>query len=256
MRREFLINIVFLVTINLLIKPFYIFGIDRGVQNEVGPESFGLYWALFNFVYLFQVINDLGLQNFSATYISQNRARSTKYFGHIASVKLLASIVFSVLVTIVARIIGYGELLWPLLSFLIFNQILISLISFLRANMAGLGNYRLDSFSSILDRSFMILICGILLWGVDIDFEIMHFVLAQTVSLSFTVVILAFLLRRSLPSLRIKWHLPTLWTFVRKSAPYALTFVLTTLYTRVDAVMLERLLVNGDHESGVYVSGF
>ena len=34
MNREFLLNILFLVLINLLIKPFFIFGIDLTVQNR------------------------------------------------------------------------------------------------------------------------------------------------------------------------------------------------------------------------------
>ena len=41
MNREFILNILLLVFINLLIKPFFIFGIDLTVQNRVG-EDYGL----------------------------------------------------------------------------------------------------------------------------------------------------------------------------------------------------------------------
>ena len=49
MNREFLINALFLVLVNLLIKPFYVFGIERVIQDRVGAETYGLYATLFSF---------------------------------------------------------------------------------------------------------------------------------------------------------------------------------------------------------------
>jgi hypothetical protein len=68
MNREFLINTLFLVVINVIIKPFYIFGIDRAVQNRVGEVNYGIYFALFSFTFLFQIINDFGIQNFIGNF--------------------------------------------------------------------------------------------------------------------------------------------------------------------------------------------
>ncbi|MEZ4982584.1 MAG: hypothetical protein R2769_13575 [Saprospiraceae bacterium] len=45
MQREFNLNIIMLVAINLLIKPFFIFGIDRTVQNVVGTSEYGMYFT-------------------------------------------------------------------------------------------------------------------------------------------------------------------------------------------------------------------
>ena len=72
MNREFLLNILFLVFINLLIKPFFIFGIDLTVQNRVPDGDYGLYFTLFNFTYLFQILNDFGIQNFNNRNLSQH----------------------------------------------------------------------------------------------------------------------------------------------------------------------------------------
>jgi len=58
MKRAFASNLVLLLGINFLIKPLYIFGIDREVQNAVGPEQYGLFFALLNLTYLFQIVND------------------------------------------------------------------------------------------------------------------------------------------------------------------------------------------------------
>lgn len=257
MKREFLVNLMFLVLINVLIKPFYIFGIDRTVQNLVGPEEFGLFWALFNFVYLFQVLNDLGIQNFSNTFISQNRSRSQKYVAHIGSLKILASLVFSAVVIIASFLFGYATHWSGYLGWLVINQILVSFIFFYRANLAGLGHYKWDSIMSVLDKALMIVICGfMILKAEEIDFSIEHFVYAQTISLGATFLILLITNHNLSGKIRLSWHWPTLVVMMRKSAPFALTFILTVIYTRVDSVMIERMLPEGRFEAGVYVSGF
>ena len=56
--RQFISNITFLVFVNLIVKPFWIFGIDRTVQNAVGAEQYGTYFALFNFTMLFHILLD------------------------------------------------------------------------------------------------------------------------------------------------------------------------------------------------------
>ena len=71
MNRDFLLNLAFLIGINLLVKPLYILGIDVTVQNVVG-ENYGLYFALLNFTYLMQIVGDLGIQQFNNRRIAQD----------------------------------------------------------------------------------------------------------------------------------------------------------------------------------------
>ena len=69
--REFIVNILFLLFINLLIKPFFIFGIDLAVQNRIGAD-YGLYLALMNLTYIFQMLNDGGSQGCNSRHMSQH----------------------------------------------------------------------------------------------------------------------------------------------------------------------------------------
>ncbi len=46
MQRRFLLNFALLLVLNLLVKPFYILGIDAGVQVHVGSAVYGTYAAL------------------------------------------------------------------------------------------------------------------------------------------------------------------------------------------------------------------
>ena len=182
MQRKFLLNILFLLTVNLLIKPFFIFGIDRGVQNEVGAADYGLYFTLFNFSSLFQIVVDFGIQNFNNRNIAQHHHLLDKYFSHLSLLKVLLSLGYGVLVLLGAMLCGYTWTELHLLLFIVINQILLSFILFFRSNISGLQEYFTDSLVSVLDRLLLIGVCGVLLWynPFDSPFKIQWFVYAQT----------------------------------------------------------------------------
>ena len=72
MKKKFLTNLALLIFLNLLVKPFFIFGIDRSVQNAVGLENYGFYFTIFNFAFLFNILLDAGLTNFNNRNIAQH----------------------------------------------------------------------------------------------------------------------------------------------------------------------------------------
>lgn len=258
MNREFLINIIFLLGINLLIKPFYIFGIDRTVQNTVGPEDYGVFFALFNFTYLFQIINDFGIQNYNNRKIAQNNKLIDQYFPAILILKGLLGLLFLFVVFTVVWTTGYDPGPMHLIFFIAVNQILISLQFYLRSNISGLGMYRKDSIVSSLDKLFMILLCGFLLWfykgrsGFSIDW----FVYAQTVSLLLAALIAFVIIKGKLGRVSFSFDFAFLQNILRESYPFALVIFLMMVYTRVDAVMLERMLPDGKLETGIYASAY
>jgi len=94
MKREFLLNIAFLLGINLIIKPLYLFGIDRSVQNIAEQGEYGLYFELFNFTFLFQILNDLGIQAYSNRYVAQHPDRVGIFFSETISLKLILGLLF------------------------------------------------------------------------------------------------------------------------------------------------------------------
>ncbi len=58
MRRTFLLNLLLVMGLNLLVKPFYILGIDAEVQRAVGAEAYGLYAALLSLGFLLNIVLD------------------------------------------------------------------------------------------------------------------------------------------------------------------------------------------------------
>ncbi len=257
-QREFLLNILFLIFINLLIKPFFIFGIDRTIQNQVGLEEYGIYAALFNFTFLFSIVNDFGIQTFNNQRVAQDHQLLQRYFSNIFVLKIGLGILYTLLVFIIATLLGYTASYYHLLFFLLINQILLSAIHFFRSNISALGMYRTDSLMTIVERVILIIICSVLLWAnpLSTSFQIEWFIYAQTCSLFIAAAIGFSIVYQQLHTFRLQFNRSILWELLKNSAPFALVVFLMTIYTRVDFVMIERLLPEGKKAAGIYASAY
>jgi O-antigen/teichoic acid export membrane protein len=260
LKRKFITNLILLLSLNLLIKPFWILGIDRSVQNLVGDHTYGMYFALFNFSLLLNILLDVGITSYNNRNIAQHNFLLKKHFSNIVGLKFLLAIFYAIFTLILATIIGYSKVQFHLLFFLIFNQFLISFTLYLRSNISALHLFRTDSIISVLDRSLMILICSVLLFSArfKIHFTIEWFVYAQTAAYFITTIITYLIVLKKSGRISIRFNLKFYAVFIRKSYPYALLVLLMSFYNRIDAVMLERLLPGeiGKEQAGIYAQAF
>ncbi len=260
MQRKFLTNLGLLLALNLLIKPFWIFGIDRTVQNTVGVEEYGFYFVLFNFSFLFNILLDLGITNFNNRNIAQHNHLLNKHVSGILVLKFLLVLGYFLVTFMVALILGYSGDQLKLLALLGVNQFLISFILYLRSNISGLLLFRTDSILSVLDRFLMILFCGVLLWGhvTEETFRIEWFVYSQTAAYLITLLIALYIVIRKAKFRKLNWHWPFFLMIIKKSMPFALLVLLMMLYTRLDPVMLGSILDGrlGSEQAGIYAHGF
>jgi len=104
----------------------------------------------------------------------------------------------------------------------------------------------------------MIVICAILLWGnvTKAPFKIEWFIYAQTAAYGITAIVALALNLFQVNRLSLEWDGPFIWNLIKNSLPFASLVLLMSFYSRIDAVMLERLLPNGDIQAGVYALGF
>lgn len=247
-----------LLSLNLLFKPFWIFGIDRTVQNLVGAEEYGLYFSLFNFSLLLNMLLDLGITNYNNKNIAQNEKILSKSLSNIIGLRLILAIVYAIVTITAGFIVGYDWRQFYLLFFLVINQFISSFILYLRSNLSGLHLFKTDSIVSVLDRALMIIICSILLWGgfTDTAFKIEWFVYAQTFAYLVTLLITFILVYSNAESLKLQFDVTYFIVTLKKSYPYALLALLMVFYYRIDSVMLERMLPDGKEQAGIYAQGF
>ena len=258
LKRKFITNLALVIFLNLLVKPFWIFGIDRSVQNVVGADKYGFYFSLFSFSLLLNIILDVGITNFNNRAIAREPGLLSEYFSNIVVLKFLLALLYALICIAGGLIIGYTPSQLFMLIFLIINQFLASLLLYLRSNISGLHYFRTDSLISVLDRTLVIVICGVLLWGnlTEKPFRIEWFVYSQTVAY-LVAVIVAFMVVWS----KSKYLKPVLdFQYFRKifkqSYPFALLILLMSFYNRIDSVMLERLLADGKMQAGIYAQSF
>ncbi len=260
MQKKFLKNLILLIFLNLLVKPLWIFGVDRQVQNLVGPEEYGLYFTILNFSFLFFIFLDLGITNFNNRNIAQNNQLLSKHLAGIGTMKLLLGFVYGAIILAVAWMNDYDSRAFYLLSWIGFNQFLLSFVLYLRSNLNGLLLFKTDSLISVLDRLLMIMICGFLLWTgwFDATFTIEWFVYGQTAAYLITALIALIAVLNKAGKLRFSWNLPFFIMIVKKSLPFASLVLLMSFYNRIDPVLIQRLIPGnlGYEQAGVYSQAF
>ena len=258
MQKKFITNLGLLLLLNFLIKPFWLFGIDRTVQNIVSAQEYGTYFTLFNFSILFNIVLDLGITNFNNRNISQNQQLLSKYFSGIVVFKLLLAIVYLAITYVVGYFAGYSSERFYMLLFLSINQFLISFIQYLRSNVAGLQLFALNSFLSVLDKSILIIFCSILLWGnlFDAKFQLIQFVYAQTFAYLLTTIIVFGIVFSKTKSFKFKINKAFSLLILKQTYPYAVLVLAMTFYYRIDAVMLDNMLEDGEAQAAIYAQGY
>ena len=257
MRRFFARNLLFVISINVLVKPVWIFVIDRTVQNRVGHASYGTYQALLNMSVIMQFVLDFGLNSYNTRMISRSPEEFARRFPVMLAVRLLLMGLYAAAVLGIGYAAGYrgGELQLLLGTLLI--QTLTMLLLFIRSNVAAFQRFRLDGILSVADRLLMIIVCGALLFlplrsG---GFKIEWFVWAQVCCYAAAIVLGFYILWRiTRVPIRFSFHFGQVWQMLRASAPYALLIFLMSVYMRIDTTLLERLA--SKEEAGIYAAAF
>jgi O-antigen/teichoic acid export membrane protein len=257
MLKKFLSGLGLMLAMNMLIKPVWIFGIDRTVQNITGSE-YGFYYTILNFSFLFSIILDVGITSFNNRQISQDNNLLKDHFAGLLAVKLILVVVYMLVVLVVGNLIGYSSRQMHLLLLLGIIQFLSSLILYLRSNISALMLFKTESFFSVMDKLLMICICAVLIWGniTQGPFQIEWFVYAQIAAYCITAMLAFLVVLNHSKCFRFNL-LPRLSSgIIRKGMPYALLGLLMMMFSRIDTVMLERMLPDGVNQVAIYANGY
>ena len=254
MQKKLLSGLFWILLANLIVKPLWILGIEVGVQNAVGNEMYGFYFAVFNLAYIFNILLDLGVTNFNTRNIAQHPQLITKHLSGILGLKVCLLGLYLLVTFTVGALLGYGSDEFRLLAWLTVAQFLNSLILYLRSNFEGLLLFKWD-------RVLMILICGTLLWGpklsiFNFQFSIYHFVYAQVAAYALTALLALVVIARKakLSILNFQFSIPFSLVILKKSAPFALLVLLMASYNRIDPILLRSMASDG--EAGIYAGAF
>ena len=256
LENRFLRTLVLLVVLNLLVKPVWVFAIDRRVQNLTGFESYGAYYAMFSFCFLFSMILDPGLN----IRVSRDAASSPSQLPRIVSeaigLKLLLILGYWAAAMSAARAWGIED--WGLLLPVVLLYTCASFLTLVRHIVTGAQLFRQDAWISVVDKTLVIAVLGPLLFlprtasGVTIQ----HFVWVQIAALAIAILIgMRTLLSRTGP-------IPLRFTggmgvgVLKHGFPFAVNTFLMGLVSWPDGFLLERLHPQGAAEAGLYAAGY
>lgn len=261
MQRKFLSNLFLVLLLNVLVKPFYILGVDAEFLKRLEaahPGEYGEYFSIVGLSFIFNIFLDLGLSNFNTREVARSEGHKSEHFSSILSVKIILIFVYLSLLFGSGMLLGYSDHQFYLLSFLGINQVLVAFILFFRSNLSGMLKFKQDSVVSILDRVLLVIMCSLVLWGgmFEQPLSVELFVWLQTISYAITLVVVFILVLRNGNIPRIRVFRDALGPLLRKSLPYALLVLLMTIYYRTDSVMIEQMLPEGKREAALYAQGF
>jgi O-antigen/teichoic acid export membrane protein len=256
--RKFLANVSYLVILNLLVKATWIFGIDRTVQVVVGEQAYGLYFAVFNLTLIFQILMDMGIQTYNNIQVSGDRNSLMKWFPHVLGFKFWFTFLYFGALLGCGYLIGWRETEFQLLIPVGVNIWLLTFILYFRSSLTAMHRFRADAWISVLDRLLVIILAGsvLLFEPFGIQMTIKHFVFIQTIGLAISALISGILVLRGQQGIKINLSVGPILQLLKNSFPFALSVILMGAYSRIDSVMLERLLPNGASQAGIYAAGY
>ena len=255
MQRKFFSSLFVLFALNLLIKPIWIFYIDRPVQNIVGTTVYGQYFALVNLSIIFNFLLDIGLTSFLNKQLSSGKKLMANIFIQAGSLKLLLGLLYAVILMAIGILTGITNISWLLL--LGANQFLFSFFLFFRANITAMQLFSVDAWLSVLDKLLMIVACGFLIYfpGVFGKISIYLFLMIQLVAISFSIILtflVIFYRQKNILRHRTRFDM----NMLKSAIPYGLIVLVMSAHSRLDGFILERIHGHGDNEAGIYAQAY
>lgn len=242
-----------LIVLNAVVKPLWIFAIDRQVQVEVGAAEYGTYFSIFNLSIVLSFLLDWGLTNFFNRRLSISTENFSRDAGSLIFLRLLAAMVYAIVICSIAYFSGVQR--WDILISVIVVQVLTSMFVFFRAIITSQQWFSVDAWLSVLDKLLMIILCGSLLYLPSLagTINIDRFLMIQIICTATANIITIIILYRR----KFFFAFTHLWPekYVLKTAlPFAMILLLMSFHSRIDGFLLERL--SSAEEAGKYAASY
>lgn len=254
MQRKFLGNLLLLQALNWLIKPVWIFWIERMVQINLGDDWYGRYFVVFNFGLLFNILLDFGLNSYVSSTVA--KTGNPDVIKPVMRLRLWLAVVYIVLVAALGAAQGFDP---GILAMVILNQFLAGIVLFLRAILQGRHLFKTDSIVSVTDRAIALALCAFFIYNFQFAGRqgVLYFLYAQAFGYCIAVGIAAwFAFRKTPQSVGAEMENAGMQQLLKQTAWFAVLAFAMSVFTRIDAVMIRNLSEGGYAEAGRYARSF
>ena len=218
-------------------------------QRALGATGYGQFAAIVVFSNIASIFADLGLQ----VVFVREASRHLDDMGSFLSVTIAAKLplaAFSGVILAVSVWLLAPDLL-PLVGPVFALMVVTSAANLLRSTFYASGEMRYEVVA-IGGETVVLLVATVLV--ALFKQGVAAFIWAYTLSYAFTTVYAAVVTQRRWARLRLSWNGELLRKLLRSGLPFALAFVLSTIYFRIDVVILKSL--RGDDQVAYYNAAY
>lgn len=216
--------------------------------RRLSPAQYGSFTALINLTAIASVFLDLGFNVLFVREGARDRGQIQRYLRNVMSVRALMSVASLVVLALLVIPLGLQNLLLP--GFVL--MVLTSYSTLLRNGLYAVQQLGFEAVAVVLES--VVLLALIVYGGVahqGVAYYVWAYALQYAFSCAYFIAVLAFK-RIAVPGWT--FELPLIREWFWKGLPFALTFVLTILYFRIDQPLIYTL--RSPTEAGWYGAAY
>jgi O-antigen/teichoic acid export membrane protein len=201
----------------------------------LGAPRYGPFATLVNFTAIVSVVLDLGFNVLFVREGARHPAEIQRYLRNVMSLRLLMSVVSLGLLAAALAFARLIDLVVP--AFLL--MVLTSYSTLLRNGLYAVQRLRFEALAVVLESAVLL---ALVLFGIRTGQGLTYFVWAYAAQYAFSCVYFAIVLAaKRIAVIGWQFEFPLLREWFWKGLPFALTFVLTILYFRIDQPLVYML---------------
>ncbi len=197
-------------------------------SNHLGDARYGTFTTLVNYTAIISVVLDLG---FNVLFVREGARHPTeieRYLRNVMSLRALMSVASLALLGIVLYVAGLATLLGP--AFVL--MVLTSYSSLLRNTLYAVQRLGFEAVAVVLES---VVLLAIVIYGIETGQGVEFFVWAYAAQYAFSCIYFAAVIAlQRIAVIGWRFEPALLRTWFWQGLPFALTFILTILYFRID----------------------
>lgn len=240
-------NTVIILTAKVIARLIALFAVVYMIRR-LSPAHYGSFTALVNLTAIASVLLDLGFNVLFVREGARNHGEIQRYLRNVMSLRILMSAASLVVLAVLLIPVGLENLLLP--GFVL--MVLTSYSTLLRNGLYAVQQLGFEAVAVVLES--VVLLALIVYGGASqqgVAFYVWAYAIQYAFSCAYFIVVLA-IKRIAVPGWSFEWALLREWFW--KGLPFALTFVLTILYFRIDQPLI--YVIRSPTEAGWYGAAY
>ena len=216
--------------------------------RKLGQVQYGTFALLVNLTAIVSVVLDLGFNVLFVREGSRDHSQIQRYLRNVMSVRLVMSGISLVLLAALVIPFGLGALLVP--GFVL--MVLTSYSTLLRNGLYAVQQLGYEAVAVVIESAVLLVL---ILYGGLTNQGVVYYVWAYAIQYAFSCVYFSIVLAvKRIALVGLQFEAPLLREWFWKGLPFALTFVLTILYFRIDQPLIAAF--KGLGQAGLYAAAY